>query len=331
MGFVTIEDLQGTIELVIFPRVWDKVADTVEFEKIVLVTGRVDAEGVEPKVIVDSLTSEISMLVSEGQETQDVAKWKFPQASEAAPKEKHLEAENKDNKTDKKGKSTENQSHRVEDRETFLDNLDQGEPSWDDSLPPPPDLFPDDWEFPEAIYSALNSTPAPEGQNNKKPEKALLESSVETTKGTSEIEKTVEKANLPVKENKAVQPQESEGTEHQAEKNIVNLIMPASTPTYYLSPIPKEEGENDKEVRMLTVIFRSSGDKTRDVLRLHRIHGIISSYPGNDRFAFHVFERGRGYILEFPNYTTGICAEMLSRIRLLIGGENFRVEVIKIQ
>jgi len=41
------------------------------------------------------------------------------------------------------------------------------------------------------------------------------------------------------------------------------------------------------------VIFRTTGDKTRDVLRLHRIYGIITSYPGKDRFAFHVFERGR--------------------------------------
>ena len=58
-------------------------------------------------------------------------------------------------------------------------------------------------------------------------------------------------------------------------------------------------------MHMITVMVRSSGDKTRDVLRLRRIHGTIMSYPGNDRFALHVFERGRGYLLEFPNFTTG--------------------------
>lgn len=331
MGFVTIEDLQGSVELVIFPRVWEKVADIIEFEKIVLVTGRVDAEGVEPKVIVDTLTSEFSMLVSEGQENQDVAKWKFPPAKESAPRIEKPTTESKESKTGQVDKSAGNTSHRVEDRETFLGNLDQDDPNWDDSLPPPPELFPDDWEFPEAVYHSTNATPIPDHQTNKKPEKVLLEAADETANSNPGVVKTIQKENSPgVSDNNAVLP-EVEATGQQAEKNIVNLVMPASTPPYYLSPNLKEEGENDNEVRMLTVIFRSSGDKTRDVLRLHRIHGIISSYPGKDRFAFQVFERGRGYILEFPNYTTGICTEMLSRIRILIGGDNFRVEVIKIQ
>ena len=82
---------------------------------------------------------------------------------------------------------------------------------------------------------------------------------------------------------------------------------------------------------MLTVVLRSTGDKTRDVLRLRRIHGIIMSYPGNDRFAFHVFERGRGYLVEFPNFVAGICPEMLNRLNSLLGTENIRVEPILFQ
>ena len=70
---------------------------------------------------------------------------------------------------------------------------------------------------------------------------------------------------------------------------------------------------------MLTIVLRSTGDKTRDVLRLRRIHGIMTTYPGNDRFAFHVFERGRGYLLEFPNHTIGICAELSTRLSALLG------------
>jgi hypothetical protein len=79
---------------------------------------------------------------------------------------------------------------------------------------------------------------------------------------------------------------------------------------------------------MITVVLRASGDKTRDVLRLRRIHGTIMSYPGNDRFAFQVFERGRGYLVEFPNFTTGMCNELVSKLRMLVGSENVRVEPI---
>ncbi|MEJ2597564.1 MAG: hypothetical protein P8Z00_04485 [Anaerolineales bacterium] len=82
---------------------------------------------------------------------------------------------------------------------------------------------------------------------------------------------------------------------------------------------------------MLTIALRSTGDKTRDVLRLRRIHGMITSYPGNDRFAFHVFERGRGYLLEFPNFTAGLTPELLERLKSLLGAENLRLETITFQ
>ncbi len=82
------------------------------------------------------------------------------------------------------------------------------------------------------------------------------------------------------------------------------------------------------QIRMLTVVLRSSDDKTRDVLRLRRIHGIIMTYPGDDRFAVQVYEKGRGYLLEFPNSTTGITQELLDRLHGLVGVENIRVDVI---
>jgi hypothetical protein len=100
-------------------------------------------------------------------------------------------------------------------------------------------------------------------------------------------------------------------------------------PPYLISPTTNvpEEGA----VHMVTIAFRTTGDKTRDVLRLRRIHGIITSYPGNDRFSFHVFERGRGYLLEFPNYTIGYCPELITRLSQLIGLDNIRVERITFQ
>ncbi len=82
---------------------------------------------------------------------------------------------------------------------------------------------------------------------------------------------------------------------------------------------------------MLTIVLRSSGDKTRDVLRLRRLHGLIMTYPGDDRFAIQVVERGRTYLLEFLNYTTLVCQELLDRVRFLVGAENIRVEPITFQ
>jgi len=82
---------------------------------------------------------------------------------------------------------------------------------------------------------------------------------------------------------------------------------------------------------MITVMLRGTGDKTRDVLRMRRIHGIVMSYPGDDRFAFQVFERGQGYLVEFPNFTTGLCSELIATLGRLVGSENVRVEKITFQ
>jgi hypothetical protein len=50
-----------------------------------------------------------------------------------------------------------------------------------------------------------------------------------------------------------------------------------------------------------------------------------------DRFAFQVFERGRGYLVEFPNFTTGMCGELVAKLNQLVGVENVRVEPITFQ
>jgi DNA polymerase-3 subunit alpha len=42
MAFVTLEDLQGTCDVVVFPRVWDKTKHLWQPERIVVVSGRVD-------------------------------------------------------------------------------------------------------------------------------------------------------------------------------------------------------------------------------------------------------------------------------------------------
>jgi DNA polymerase-3 subunit alpha len=55
MAFVTIEDLQGPIELVIFPKTWSKCSGIVHQDGILLAEGKVDAESADPKVLVDSV------------------------------------------------------------------------------------------------------------------------------------------------------------------------------------------------------------------------------------------------------------------------------------
>ena len=56
MGFATLEDLFGQIDLVIFPKVWESAYHVLSMDQVVLAEGRVDSAQGEPKVLVDTLT-----------------------------------------------------------------------------------------------------------------------------------------------------------------------------------------------------------------------------------------------------------------------------------
>ena len=53
MAFATLEDLQGSIELVIFPKVWEKQGSMVQLDAVLFAEGKVDAASGDPKILVD--------------------------------------------------------------------------------------------------------------------------------------------------------------------------------------------------------------------------------------------------------------------------------------
>jgi DNA polymerase-3 subunit alpha len=60
MAFAQVEDLQGTIEAVIFPRIWEETRELWQPERILIVRGKVSMRGREPSIIVDSVSNEIT-------------------------------------------------------------------------------------------------------------------------------------------------------------------------------------------------------------------------------------------------------------------------------
>ncbi len=56
MGVVTLEDLQGQIDAVLFPRTWSRFGELIVPETVVRVQGKVDTSRGEPQIIVESVT-----------------------------------------------------------------------------------------------------------------------------------------------------------------------------------------------------------------------------------------------------------------------------------
>jgi DNA polymerase-3 subunit alpha len=59
MAFVQLEDLQGSVEVIVFPSIYEKTRELWEEDKILLIKGRVDTKGRGAKVICESVQDEL--------------------------------------------------------------------------------------------------------------------------------------------------------------------------------------------------------------------------------------------------------------------------------
>jgi DNA polymerase-3 subunit alpha len=64
MAFATIEDVQGMIDLVIFPNTWKRYGELIRFDEIIYVRGKADANGGGTKVLVDQVSTSITQIES---------------------------------------------------------------------------------------------------------------------------------------------------------------------------------------------------------------------------------------------------------------------------
>lgn len=364
MGFVKIEDIQGTIELVIFPNVWRRVSQLIEYDRVVLVEGRVDADSAEAKVLVNKISTDFNLTrpITDFQPSGETGQPATPPAPESA-KGSSTGGE-QDKPPGEGGQTGVKADGQVKDYDSSLVYPDS---VWQDSAPPQPDPFPPDWDsahiqLGESGHDEMEKSssvefidevvPSLDDHHDEDPDAEIA---------TVEKEENLTSAEAVVEAGTAYEPlafaDGSPGSEHDSGVNEAHSPddrgleqEPASAITagdvettgdevdqpekllnispYLVSPLAKAKGD---QVNMITVVVRSSGDKTRDVLRLRRIHGTVMSFPGEDRFAFQVYERGRGYIVEFPNFTTGLCPELIAKLNLLVGSENIRIEPILFQ
>jgi len=239
MGFVTLEDVQGSIELVVFTRVWADVSRWLTPGSIVLVHGKVDSERGDPKVLADEITREFTMVQ--------------PAARPAAASEPEPVAD-----------------------------------TW------APDEVMETWPEADVIVSAVEAAGA-------------LSPDAGAGRGVDG----------------------PSGDPWPAVAEPVPPLNEAQVALTLLTEQPAAESIGDP--RMVTVRLHSTGDRERDARRMRRVHGLLTSYPGRDHFVFHVYEASRRYHLEFPNSTTGYCADLRRELTLLLGEGSVQVEVLRIQ
>jgi DNA polymerase-3 subunit alpha len=354
MAFATIEDYQGNIDLVIFPRTYAKFQDLIQWDNIIMVDGKVDARGSEPKVLADRITSELDQVVPlEVLERQKGAPSRKPRTaamkSGSGPNDGQTSKESAStHKTEPAGTSEAGDTEAGKAQPTPVTK-------WEAEDPPPPDAFPFGWDETNGIEFRSDSQKV---EPDAPADKSTAEGSEPVRVAESLrvepvlVEEQSDPAENDLSDSQGENPEtlpasEEGGQDAQPAAQVEAEMIPAQTgdqkpePAVLPGPKPQEKilqpivpplrSESAENIHMITVILRPCADKVRDKLLLRRIFGIMISYPGEDRFAFHIFERGRGHLLEFPNLTTGLCPELTARLQELVGADNLRVEPITFQ
>jgi len=337
MGFANIEDIQGNIDLVLFPRTWEKHREQMAIGQIVIVEGKIDAGSTPPKILVDSIRTEIKILeplsastagqnitvppLSTSGAPQTSPKPASPQQASSQPKPMTPESKpgtvspiniksTQPKPMASQQKITPQPIKQVaEKKESYIVEQDAVLPY--DDMPPPPDNFPDDWDTqwqPSFEEVAIAAKPEPK-----------FKQSEEIAPPRAVVAPIVVEAGLEVVSAEKI-AEEQEQAEAAREALVTSIYI----------PIQKEE-EPKRPPQQITVMLRTTGDKDRDRRRIKTIYGTLISFHGRDRFSFQVFENGSGYLIDFPNDTTRVCPEMLERLKKLIGEENWRVEEITFQ
>ncbi|MDD2921536.1 MAG: BglII/BstYI family type II restriction endonuclease, partial [Anaerolineales bacterium] len=282
MGFVTIEDIQGTIELVLFPKTWDRYRDLMTIGQIIIVAGKVDTGSTPPKILADEITTEIKITTSADSPPEEIPPAPLHYQSKSAPARKANQPINVISPAPKPVLAA------AESTPAY---------SADNDMPPPPDNFPDGWDMewqPSFEEVKIASKPAPKFDKREPvtPPRALPDAML---------------------------------TEKIDEATGETTVVSYTAPSLYV-PLAKAQG--DHPPRQITVILRASHDKERDKRRIQTLHGTLISFHGRDKFSFQIFESGKGHLIDFPNETTRITPELISRLYKVLGEECWRVEEI---
>ncbi|MCP4140942.1 MAG: DNA polymerase III subunit alpha [Chloroflexi bacterium] len=293
MGFVTLDDMHGIIELVVFPRTWQQHRELCEEGKIVVISGKADASNTPPKILVDKISTEFNVVTSvDNPPVDEVDEKPKARTVQPAPTKKTPTPEKKESvKTPPVNggqKIAEPAPATYSVKETPPPPIADDEYFDDSGMPPQPEAFPEDWA--ETLYEAEKAQPV----NAPMPE--------------------------PEPESPQGDPAQNEGVSedsvaHEVRKSIPNLDL---------------FGQNQSEhpPRLITVAVKPNGSIERDKRRLKNIHGVLISFPGKDKFSLQIFEGEKGHLIDFPNYNTRICDEMLARLKTVLGSEDWRIEEI---
>ncbi len=325
MAFVTLEDLQGEIELILFPKIWERYRPLFQEGAILIVEGKVDALNPPPKILVDSVSKEFKVVVENPMPTLNS---KRPVMADELPGEDVFSAP----------PHLDSGTTAVPVASSSLEAKDGPHSAEEPSLPPPPEPFLEGWE--EAWQPSMDEMMIAEGRApfsiaeppSPYPPPSIDMPALQEASSPPALEVQTF-GNMTVDKGVPPAPPAAPAWDVVLETGTILNALGGYTAKRWseqaLENLFPTERSPSSPPRQITIFLHSTGDRVRDRRRIRMLYGLLSSHHGRDRFSFHIVEGGRSFLIDFPNSTTHISPRLLRELRSLLGEESWHIEEIQ--
>jgi len=288
MAFVSLEDLQGTMELVVFPRVWEQYRELLGSDKVLIVSGKLDRKDDDtPKILVDKVEeAHLTAVADSGAGVYPAKKLRKPEIAD---------------------------EYLTDDDPFAIQEYLDGNGYHEDSKMTGFQM--DESEFGLSGAGTIIDLPLTELDGQQ------LDSATVEPEKVQAIDPPPVQQSQPIMTNNHP-PQNGNGNGNGKKPEV---LYRGHLPLDTLPELPDRKKKEEQRMQKIFITLQATGNPEHDRRRLRRIHGEILAYPGKDAFAFYVIEKGVRYLIDFPNDTTGWCPELQQRLTTRLGKENLEI------
>jgi DNA polymerase-3 subunit alpha len=292
MAFCRLEDLQGSVDVTVFPQLFREKRDLWKPDKIIIVWGKVDPRNGRISVVADRAQDYV-----QGQRIIEDTSTTFHRYQNG-----NGQAERPVVRSNGGGYGGAIIAPPANARKTMLPT-GPAEPGEDDEMD-----FSEDNPFANQAPDWLLDEPTPTRPTAPVPTPASSGNGAPHSAAPALPDNKVE---APVATPQAATP--------------VALVQPV--PALPATPAPIAQPSPGPKATRLLVTFRRSHSLEADRRRLSDLVDLLESHKGSDRFVIIVEAPGQSrYQLDFPNSVTRICQELKNELSQRLGGGYWRVE-----
>lgn len=315
MAFAGIEDLYGTMEVVIWPSTWDETKELWQPDRILLLRGKIDAQGNDAKLLCDEASTNFEIYTGVDEENGGGPRYKVPAIYDEEPS---LPPDGLDAPADEA------------DADDYPFPSDYEEPAYLAEAPLSP-----------AVAAALaggnggsnggstrpDAAPATPAAQQQPPPPQPAPTQVAAPAPQQEVAAPEAASPEPVRE---PEPAEAPAPLYEPPRMAsarAAAAAPAATPAPEPTPasIATDDGNGEQAVHLRLFIARTE-DPERDRRRLNRLHGALISRPGADSFSFVLIDGKQRIEVDFRGESTHFCPELQHKIDEIVGLDALQVE-----